>query len=80
MARMFDLLSDVFETIRLKGTLYFRADYSPPLGHYRSSIRASRAVPFCDPGMLPCEPPGGALLVVLCLQKPDAMQKRTASA
>jgi AraC family transcriptional regulator, activator of mtrCDE len=30
MARMFDLLSDVFETIRLKGTLYFRTDYSPP--------------------------------------------------
>jgi len=27
---MFDLLSDVFETIRLKGTLYFRTDYSPP--------------------------------------------------
>jgi AraC-like DNA-binding protein len=30
MARMFDLLSDIFETIRLKGTLYFRTDYSPP--------------------------------------------------
>jgi hypothetical protein len=30
MARMFDLLSDVFETIRLKGTLYFRTDCSPP--------------------------------------------------
>jgi len=27
---MFDLLSDVFETIRLKGTLYFRTDCSPP--------------------------------------------------
>ena len=27
---MFDLLSDVFDTIRLKGTLYFRTDYSPP--------------------------------------------------
>ncbi|RXH05754.1 AraC family transcriptional regulator [Bradyrhizobium guangzhouense] len=27
---MFDILSDVFETIRLKGTLYFRTDYSPP--------------------------------------------------
>jgi len=27
---MFDLLSDIFETIRLKGTLYFRTDCSPP--------------------------------------------------
>jgi AraC family transcriptional regulator, activator of mtrCDE len=27
---MFDLLSDIFETIRLRGTLYFRTDYSPP--------------------------------------------------
>jgi AraC-like DNA-binding protein len=30
MAHMFDLLSDIFETIRLKGTLYFRTDCSPP--------------------------------------------------
>ncbi|SDJ63801.1 transcriptional regulator, AraC family [Bradyrhizobium sp. Rc2d] len=27
---MNDILSDVFETIRLRGTLYFRTDYSPP--------------------------------------------------
>jgi AraC family transcriptional regulator, activator of mtrCDE len=28
--RMIDILSDIFETIRLRGTLYFRTDYSPP--------------------------------------------------
>ena len=27
---MKDVLSDIFETIRLRGTLYFRTDYSPP--------------------------------------------------
>ncbi len=27
---MIDVLSDIFETIRLRGTLYFRTDYSPP--------------------------------------------------
>ncbi len=27
---MVDVLSDIFETIRLRGTLYFRTDYSPP--------------------------------------------------
>ncbi|MEC9369374.1 MAG: cupin domain-containing protein, partial [Pseudomonadota bacterium] len=27
---MGDLLSDIFETIRLRGTFYFRTDYSPP--------------------------------------------------
>ena len=27
---MIDILSEVFETIRLRGTLYFRTDYSPP--------------------------------------------------
>jgi AraC family transcriptional activator of mtrCDE len=27
---MSDILSDVFETIRLRGTLYFRTNYSPP--------------------------------------------------
>lgn len=27
---MRDVLSDIFDTIRLRATLYFRADYSPP--------------------------------------------------
>ncbi|MFA5949434.1 MAG: AraC family transcriptional regulator [Hyphomicrobium sp.] len=27
---MTDILSDIFETIRLRGTLYFRTDYAPP--------------------------------------------------
>lgn len=27
---MTDVLSDIFDTIRLKGTLYFRTDYSSP--------------------------------------------------
>ena len=27
---MTDVLSDIFDTIRLRGTLYFRTDYSPP--------------------------------------------------
>lgn len=27
---MSDVLSDIFDTIRLRGTLYFRTDYSPP--------------------------------------------------
>ena len=27
---MADVLSDIFDTIRLRGTLYFRTDYSPP--------------------------------------------------
>lgn len=28
--RMKDVLSDIFDTIRLRGTLYFRTDFSPP--------------------------------------------------
>jgi ethanolamine utilization protein EutQ (cupin superfamily) len=30
MTRMIDILSDIFETIRLRGGLYFRTDCSPP--------------------------------------------------
>jgi hypothetical protein len=98
---MFDLLSDIFETIRLRGTLYFRTDYSPPWAitvpayaqaarfHFVIQGRCGRCARWyrlCDRTVcarlyrsrcLVLLVNGGALLVVLGLQKPEAVQTRT---
>jgi AraC family transcriptional activator of mtrCDE len=43
MIRMIDVLSDIFDTIRLRATLYFRTDYSAPwaitVPAYRETVR-----------------------------------------
>ena len=43
MISMIDVLSDIFDTIRLRATLYFRTDYSPPFAitvpAYRQTAR-----------------------------------------